>query len=91
MAGSTAGFGSSIYMPLLFCFPALAPLLRPLAAVFPDSRLRRLRKARMVLMNTTFHLIDRQRIFMADQVCQHVDVESIACASPPVLHGCCNE
>ena len=59
-------------MPLLFCFPALAPLLRPLAAVFPDARLKRLRKARMVVMNTTFQLIARERKFTAGQVRQRV-------------------
>ena len=72
-AWSAAGFQSSIYMPLLFCFPALAPLLPPLAAVFPDARLKRLRKARMVVMNTTFQLIARQRKYMAGQVRQCMD------------------
>lgn len=55
-------------MPLLFIFPILAPLLRPLAAVFPDKRLRKLREARHVIMSTAFDLIKRQRFFMAAQV-----------------------
>ncbi len=66
--GGCAGFDSSFYMPLLFIFPILAPLLRPLAAVFPDKRLRRLREARHVIMSTAFDLIKRQRLFMAAQV-----------------------
>ncbi len=62
------GFESSVYMPLLFCFPFLAPLLRPLAALFPDLRLRRLRSARQVIMDSAFRLIKRQRLYMASQV-----------------------
>ena len=55
-------------MPLLFCFPFLAPLLRPLAALLPDLRLRRLRSARQVIMDTAVRLIKRQRLYMASQV-----------------------
>ena len=65
---SGAGFESSAYMPLLFCFPFLAPLLRLLAALFPDHRLRRLRSARQVIMDSTSRLIKRHRLYMAGQV-----------------------
>lgn len=55
-------------MPLLFCFPVLAPLLRPLAALFPDKRLGRLRQARSVIIETASKLIKRHRLFLAAQV-----------------------
>ena len=65
-----AGFGSSMYMPLLFFFPILKPLLCALAAVAPDRGLRRLRAARAVILDTGLSLLRAHRAFLASEVCR---------------------
>ena len=63
-----AGFGSSMYMPLLFFFPFMAPVLRVLASLAPDRGLRRLKAARAVILQTGLSLLRAHRAFLAEEV-----------------------
>ena len=66
--GVSAVFNFSAYSPFIFLFPFMAPLLRVLAATFPDKGLLKMKRSREIIIEEVATLIRQRRLALNEEV-----------------------
>ncbi|EIE26674.1 cytochrome P450 [Coccomyxa subellipsoidea C-169] len=65
---SVSVFNFSAYSPFIFLFPFMAPLLRVLAATFPDKGLLKMKRSREIIIEEVAALIRQRRLALNEEV-----------------------